>query len=207
MTVDRRAVLSVAKSDAADRTRLLRQWEEEFSQGRQREQERRAFEAEQLAKGLVKYRGGWISPHELALVAARQQLDEARRREAQAQRERDEEAQRLTARISELEAEQRRLELRLAQATRPVVVPSPWLIHQWPVRHLSGPALLRDEQGNLLRRRRHDGHDYVVAPDGRHLDLQPHDGHLAMTDEHGEHHDVHPVARRWPQGVVIHGSE
>ena len=158
MMLDRRAVTAITRSDDADRARLLHQWEDEFSESQRQEQERQAFEASQAAKGLVRYRGAWINPNEMALIDAQHRLDEARQREAKLRREHEEEALRLADRISELEVEHRQLEQRLATATRRVVVvPSPLLIHQWH-RHLNGPNVLRDEQGGGLACRRHDGH-------------------------------------------------
>jgi len=188
VVLDRASLEGIDASMPAERQQLLAQWHEEFLAFEERETRRREFEAQQLARGLIFYRGQWVTQEELAAIKAKNAEDEERRRAAEeAERRRVEEAraqreaelQTLTERLRSMREEQLRLQ-------QEIISLRCWLA-QPPA--LVG-AFIRDEQGNLLRVQTHDGHFFIATPDGTHADLQTHDGHVSFTDQHGVHHDV-----------------
>jgi hypothetical protein len=186
VTFDRQALARVVRGDDQIRERLLSAWRREFLEDQQREHKRRAFEAAQRARGLVRYKGEWITREELAFVREEQRRRERQRREEEAQRAAEEEAKRVAQRLQALEEEHRRLQQQLLVRQRLWVVPESVI-----VRH-HHPKLFRDEHGNLMRVREHDGHQFFTTTDGQHVNLESHDGHFAFTDAQGIHHDLEP---------------
>jgi len=180
VTLDREAVMSIVRGDEPEHERLLSDWREQFLASQERERQRKALEARQRERGLVKHNGEWLTREELAV------LQEQARREAQARQEREqreEEANRLRA----LEEEIRRLRQQVAERRYLVVTHDVFAL---PRRK---PGLIQDEHGNLIHVGEHEGHRFFTMTDGTHVDLQPHDGHLAFTDEQGLHRDLTSV--------------
>lgn len=178
VTLDRRSVVSITNAGPPARRQLRDRWRKEFADAQARTQTRAAFEASQRAKGLVKYRGGWVTPEAVALVEA-EQLKRERARHA-------EETQHLTQRLEALEASQALLERQLADQRRL------WLSR--PIVMLGrGPNRFKDQQRNIIRVRDRGGAPFLVTTDGTRLHLQVHDGHLAFTDAQGLHHDLTPA--------------
>ena len=192
VSVDRSSVVSIARAGKEENQRLLGQWRRDFLSDQQRERKRIAFEAAQRAKGLVMYKGSWISQTELASIQAKQKEEEVRKereaREEAAKRSAEEETRRTERRIQALEEENLRLQQQAVTRRELLVVPNTVVIHH------HDPNLFRDERGNLIRIEEHEGHKFFTTTDGRHVDLQSHDGHLSFTDERGIHHDLERAA-------------
>lgn len=192
VTLERVVVVEIARGSADEHERLLVRWHEEFLSSQTRERERRAFDTAQRERGLVKYRGQWIIPEELALIREEAAREAARReRQQREQQQLEEELNRLAQRLQALEEENQRL--RNAAGRQPAVfVPSGFFLHDHQLVHRD-PRFFRDEHGNLLRVGAHDGHRFLTTPDGEHRDVQVHGDHLAFSDEQGSHHDLERV--------------
>jgi hypothetical protein len=196
-TLERAVVVSIAKESAEDHQRLLSQWEEDYLDGQRRQQQERAFEAEQRARGMVKYRGEWISAESLTSLLTQQASNE--QQIMNELREREEESRRMLRRLQDLEQENQRLGRQLTEERRTWIsgplITTPFLVRSDRAFHRRHDRqVVRDEHGNLLRVREHDGHKFFTTPDGTHVDLQLHDGHLAFRDESGIHHDVNRLS-------------
>ncbi len=184
LTVDKKWVVSIVRSDEQSRRRLLDQWRQEFVDDQQREQQRRAFEAAQHDKGLVHYLGQWITRDELAAITAYHQaqtVSDERRRQSQ-------EIERLTQRITALEEENQRLQQQLTERPSVVVVP--------PTTVEYGARIDRfvvDEHGNRLRVRWHDGHECFTGPHGTHTTIRFNSGRWLFNDSDGVAHEVVPA--------------
>ena len=191
VTVDRSSVVSVTRGDKKDNERLLGQWRRDFLVDQKRERKRATFEAAQRAKGLVMYKGSWISQAELASIQAKQKEEQARKereaREEAAKRSAEEEARRTERRIQALEEENLRLQRQAVTRQELLIVPTPLIVHH------DESNRFQDERGNLIRVEEHEGHKFFTTTDGRHVDLQSHNGHLSFTDERGIHHDLERV--------------
>ena len=187
VSLEKVAIVSIARGDAQDHRRLRSHWQEEFLADQHRERERAAFEAAQRARGLTLYNGKWMTREEQVRIKEEQANQERLQREAAAKRAAEEEAQRTAQRLQALEEENRRLQY---LATQPRFW---WVPQDLIIRHHDHTNLLKDEQGNLIRVQEHDGHKFFTTTDGKHVDLQSHDSHLAFTDEQGIHHDLEPV--------------
>lgn len=196
VVLDRDSIASIHPAEKPERERLLAQWKEEHRAYLEQEERRRQFDIDQRAKGFILYDGQWMTKEEVAVIQeksadkkARRKLEEdlkqerlARKREEEERQSNEEELRTLNHRLRAMQEEQLRLQqeitaLRYALTTRPLLP-------------IGVPDFVRDEQGNLLRVRSHDGHLSVATPDGGHADLQLHNGHLSFTDHHGQHHDV-----------------
>ena len=194
VVLDRASIAEIVPSTEPERKRLLIQWKEEHQAFLDQEEQRRKFEAEQRAKGLVLYDGEWMSREAVAAIKAQtvaeeqrhkletalKQEQEARKREEAERKAREDELKALSERLRTMQEEQLRLQQEIV-ALRCSLARPPFVI---------GSEFVRDEQGNLLRVRAHAGHLFVETPDGVHADLQVHGDHLSFTDHHGIHHDV-----------------
>lgn len=178
VTIDREAIVEIVREDDKVHKHRLAQWREEHLLLQQRERERRAFEAAQRERGLVRYQGQWIAQEESGLIK-----EEGAQKEQELQ---EEQLQLLTQRIQALEEENRRLRGELDRRQQ-LIIPLGFLIHHHP-HHQPNP--FTDEQGNLIRVQEHEGHKFFTAPDGKHVDVKSHESHLAFTDEAGIHHDL-----------------
>ena len=191
VTVDRSSVVSIARAGKEGNQPLLRHWRRDFLADQQREHKRAAFEAAQRAKGLVMYKGSWISQTELASIQAKQKEEQLQKereaREEAAKQAAEEETKRTERRIQALEEENLRLQRRVTRQEL-LIVPNTIIFHH------NDPNLFQDERGNLIRVEEHEGHQFFTTTDGKHVDLQSHDGHLAFTDERGIHHNLERVA-------------
>ncbi len=201
VVLDRETVLEVERSSDEERSELLAGWREEHEAFKQREERERAFEEGQRAKGLILYRGEWITRQELAAASAQAAANEEKRRHAEDDLSRREaEQQRKEAELNRREAELTELTQRLRQMQeeqlrlqQEIYSLRGLLAHAF-VRPAS-PRFVKDAQGNLLRVRSDNGQLFVTAPDGTSAQLQAHDGHLSFTDHHGAHQDVQEVHR------------
>ncbi len=187
VSLEKAAVVSIARGDVEDHQRLRSDWRKEFLADQQRDRARAAFEAAQRARGLTRYKGKWITQEELALIKEEQATQERLQREAAATRAAEEEAQRTAQRLQALEEENQRLQYLV---NRPRVWLAPGEV---VVRHHDHPNLVKDEQGNLIHVQEQNGQNFFITTDGKHVDLQSHESHLAFTDERGIHHDLVPV--------------
>lgn len=176
-------IVSIEPGTEVSHRELLARWETEYEGAQERERVREAFEQAQLAKGLVRYRGRWLTREEFVRIEDARALEEKLRL-------REDEARRAAERLEAVQRENQRLQQELTRERyrlrQPLIVPHPFRRHHR--RHF-----VRDEQGNLLRSGKHDGHQFFISPDGRHIDLEPHGAHLAFVDEEGIHHDVQRV--------------
>ncbi len=155
----RSSVESIQPGTLAEHAALRDEWRRSFDAAQQRQQTRVELEQAQRARGLVLYRGGWITGAELA------QIEEARAAQ-RALRAQQQQTEQLAARLSAIEQQNAALRQQLAQTpTFPTVVISR------PVAVLGHPGFITDDQGNLLRLRHHEHHDFVVTSSGRHVDL------------------------------------
>lgn len=179
--LDRAAVSSVERASEEDNQQLLDAWRRAERTVKDARREREALEADQRAKGLVKHKGRWITKEELAAITEQ----EAR---AERERQREAEAERTAQLIQALQEENRRLQDLVAEHQRQILYWRGLVHHQ---QH--DPHLFRDEQGNLLRVQRHEGHPFFVAPDGKHVDLQSQEGALTFTDSQGARRTLEPA--------------
>lgn len=193
VVLDRPSIAAIDAANDKQRKQLLGQWHEEYLAFQERDRKNKAFEARQLARGLVLHQGQWVTPEELTAMKAqakaaeeehrkRQEAEERLRNEQQERKAREEELQALTERIRTMQLEQLRLQQEISSLKYLLVRPD-FLLE-------TGTQFVRDAQGNLLRVKRHDGHLFVVPSDGAHADLQVHGDHLSFTDRQGTHHDV-----------------
>lgn len=185
VSLSRAEVVRIERSDTEERQRVIAQWRDEFLATQQRQQEERAFEAEQHAKGLVRYRGAWVTEEELAAIKDDRVRKEQERTEEAARQQREEETRRLAERVQALEEERLRLERALTYRS--------WYgaNHAIIIRH-PRPGRFRDDHGNLLRVQTHDGHRFFTETDGQHVDVEEHGDHLSFVGTDGVHHDLHP---------------
>ncbi len=184
LTIDRDAVTEIARGDALRHEQLLARWQIETDDAKRGEEARRQFDAEQRARGLVKYGGRWVHPRTLQRAAARRR----EHRELQAR------VRRLNQRLGAVEEENRRLRRDVTTARMQPRLLGPFVVrHERRPPRPQPPGLLVDEHGNFLRVRRHDDHPFVMATDGTHLDAEPHGDHLAFTDARGRHRDLQQV--------------
>ena len=193
VTVDRSSVVSVTRGGKEDNARLLGQWRRDFLVDQNRERKKSSFEAAQRAKGLVMYKGSWISQAELASIQSKQKEEQTRKekeaREEAARRAAEEEAKRTERRIQALEEENLRLRQQTVTRQELLIVPNTVIVHPHHDHNL-----FRDERGNLIRVEEHEGHQFFTTTDGKHVDVQSHDGHLVFTDERGIRHDLEQAA-------------
>jgi len=185
MTVSREFVNEIVREDAAVNDARLERWRAEHEEARIRQEARDAFEAEQRAKGLVKYQGDWITPDALGAIRD----EESRKELARLERQLEE----LTDRLEALETENQALRHDLEQ--RPIFVfPQTELIRRSHDER-RGRLLYRDEQGNLIRVQEEGGRKFFLEPDGTRVDLDEHGEHLTFTDSTGTHRDLTPARR------------
>lgn len=193
-------VKSIESSTEAERQQLLKEWRDTFQAFQEREERRRAFEAEQTVKGLVQHRGEWVTPEELSAIRAgakaaeeerreRAQVEQQLKRETEVRQRLEGELRDVTQRLRSVQEEQLRLQQEVSSLRYLLGVD--FLRHAHPRHEI--PTLLRDAQGHLLRVQPHEGHLSVVTPDGTHGDLQIHDDRFSFTDPSGRHHDLEPV--------------
>ncbi len=188
VSLSRAEVVQIERSSEEERQRVIAQWRDQFLTARQREQEERAFSAAQQAKGLVRYRGTWVTEEELTAIKGDRARKERERKEEVARQQREEDTRRLAERVQALEEERLRLERALTY--RSWCLANPVLI----IRHRQAD-LFEDEQGNLARVGTHEGHRFLTTSDGRHVDLEEHGDHLAFLGTDGTHHDLHPAGQ------------
>jgi hypothetical protein len=182
--LDRGIIHGVVLEDRELNQERLERWQRDHAALRQREQDREAFEAEQQAKGLVKQGTQWVSLEALALL-----------KEEEAKRERQEltrQLAELTERIRLLEAENRALR---EEASRPMIVREFVPVHsglvvQHQQTHRRAGSLFRDDQGRVVRVRRHGDHRSFTTADGTRVDLQFQNGRLGYTDPAGVRHEL-----------------
>jgi hypothetical protein len=193
VTLERVVAVEIVRGSADEHERLLVRWHEEFLSSQARERERRAFDTAQREQGLVKYRGQWVTPEELAFIREEVAREAARwQRQRRERKQLEEELNRLAQRLQALEEENQRLRNE-ASRQRVVIAPSGFFLHDHLVFKHHDSNLVRDEHGNLLQVSAHEGHRFVTMPTGEHVDLQGHGGHLAFTDDEGIHHDLDRV--------------
>ena len=70
-TIDAKEVQSIEYSDRPGHRSLRTRWAEEAQASSRRQQQQETFEAAQQRKGLVSYRGVWITDDELAQIQLR----------------------------------------------------------------------------------------------------------------------------------------
>lgn len=174
-------VVAVTEGTEKKHEGLISQWHAEYKESQERERAQEAFQLTQLARGLVLYKGGWISQSELIRIDELQSL----KKELKAQREGTEQARRELASLTQ---EVRRLRDELAQE-RTQLRSRVIFRHPFPSPH-PHDSFAKDKHGNLLRLRRSDGEKFFVSPDGRHVSLAQHNDHLAFADTEGEHQDL-----------------
>jgi len=200
MILDPGFVKAVEPSTEAERQQLLKEWRDAFQAFQEREQRRREFEEQQMAKGLLQHRGEWVTQEELAAIRAgakaagqerreRAQVEQQLKRETDMRQRLETELRDAADRMRRLQEEQARLQQEVASLRS--LLGAAFLHPRHPSRDV--PAVLRDEQGHLLRVQQHEGHLSVVTPDGIHGDLQLHDDRFSFTESSGKHHDLEPV--------------
>jgi hypothetical protein len=197
IVLDRASVASIEPSTDAERKALMTRWQLENEAYQKRDQRQREFEDQQIAAGLVQYRGQWVTREELEGIRnqAKAAADERRerelaekelKREAEARKRAEQELTSASERLRALQEEQVRLQqeissLRLLLARTAFVQ--------------TGPRFVRDANGNLLRIKTHDNHRFVETPDGAHNDLTVENGVWSYTDGAGVRHEVKPTTR------------
>lgn len=188
--LDREAIATIEAADEPARQHLLAQWQQEFRQAQEREQQRQEFEAAQRAKGLVEYQGRWVTPQEVAAIKEEQVEAQRRRKEEQERQRAEAEAQARQAEIQELIEQLHTLQVEQARLQEELAHQRLWLRHVPVLINQCDPNLVRDAQGNLMRLQAHEGHRFLVTPDGRHVDVQAHADHLSFLDDRGRHQDL-----------------
>ncbi len=178
LTLDRAVVEKIDGGSDADHAQLRAEWERADRNVKARAREREAFEAAQREKGMVKHQGQWITQAELE---AMQQHEERLAEE----RAREEETQRTEQLIQALQEENERLQ-ELVQVLQREMMRRPVVLRP-------DAGLFQDEQGNLLRIREHEGHAFVISPEGSHIDLQPKGHAFTYTDQNGTQHTLVPA--------------
>jgi len=133
--VKRASVTSVSRETDLERQRRVIAWRREFEADEERDQARRAVEAQQRAQGLMVFEGQWVTPEYVAEVRERRRVDEAHdRAEALRRDELQSHMERLARRVEGLEAENRRLRVDLLKRERQriIVVPQPFVVRPHP---------------------------------------------------------------------------
>ena len=187
VVLDRASIAAVERGTAEDHRRMLAQWQQEFLSAQQREQERLAFEAAQMAKGLIQYQGRWVTEEELEANKAklaeagrhRREEEEQMKREREARQQREKEVQALTQRLQVLQAEHQQLEQELAHQRA-------WFARIRFIAEPCAPHLLAEEQRSRW---------FLSTSDGRRVDVQVHGDHLAFTDDRGIHYDFQHIGQ------------
>ena len=182
VTLDREDVLSAVRSSDQENSHRLRQWRKEFLEDQARQRKRDSFEAFQKRRGLVPYEGEWVSPEEKS-------------RREQKKKETEEAKQKPRFEIPPVEAipppiTQPAPPQRIIAGDKVFILPRSGFVIQ---RQNRDPTLYKDERGNLIRVRKHEGHKFFTTTEGVHVDLESHGGHLFFNDKEGTHHDLEPV--------------
>ena len=196
VVLDRASVIKVDRSSEADRQALLSQWQQEDRDFKEQQRQQHEFEESQQAKGLVLYRGRWVTQEELASIKAgvkaaeaerkkREEVEQALQREVESRKSLEGELHTLTDRLRTMQEEQ----LRLQQEIRSLR----FVLGQGFLARRQHPDFVRDEHGNLLRVQTQDGHTFVQLPDGTRSEVQSQDGRLRYTDRSGTQHEVQSV--------------
>ncbi len=122
MTIDRREVAGIDRADPEANHRLMDAWQQKRRADERKQQEQAEFEDKQRAKGLVKYKGEWLTKEEIELIRSKQ----AERERQQMQ----EEIASLRQRIMLLEYDNQRLRQELDDRRQRFYVTPPQLIIQ-----------------------------------------------------------------------------
>ncbi len=77
LVLNRASVIGIERSSEADRQALLSQWRQEDLAFKEQQRQQREFEEHQQAKGLVLYRGRWVTQEELVSIKGNIQEAEA----------------------------------------------------------------------------------------------------------------------------------
>ena len=200
LILDPSFVTAIEPSTEPERRQLLAEWRNTFQAFQEREQRRRDFEEQQVAKGLVQHRGQWVTQEELTAIKAgamsaeqehraRAQAEQQLQRETDVRQKLEAELREATQRLRSLQEEQVRLQQEMSSLH--YLLGAAFLQPHPPFPRI--PTVLRDAQGHLLRVQQHEGHLSVVTPDGTHGDLQMQDDRFSFTDPSGTHHDLEPV--------------
>ena len=183
VTLDQEDVLSVVRSSDQENNRRLRQWRQDFLADQERQRKRESFEAFQKRRGLIQYEGEWVA-------------QEQKERREQKKKEAAEAKQKAPFEIPPVEVipppvTQSAPPQRIIAGDKVFILPRNGIVVHH--HHFHDPTIFRDEQGNLLRVREHEGHKFFRTTEGKHVDLESHDGRLSFTDEAGIHRDLEPV--------------
>lgn len=95
IVLDQASVVKIEMAQDAERKALLDRWHEEHEAFKSRDERQRAFEESQRAKGLIFYRGDWVTREEVASIKAdirNAEAERAKREAAEASLRREEEA-------------------------------------------------------------------------------------------------------------------
>ena len=197
--LDRASVLKIEMAENPERKAMLDHWRETYETFKTREERERVFEESQRAKGLVLYRGDWVTKEELALIKAKVESTEAERAKREAAEQslkREEEARKklemelsgVTDRLRSLQEEQIRLQQEIASLRGLLARRRA----RWPVpRRL--PRAVRDPQGNVLRVVTDASGTLVELADGNRCELAFDGASYNYVDASGAVHVVQPV--------------
>ena len=199
VVLDRASLKAIERSDEKDRQALLARWREEDQAFKEREERERAFEESQRAKGLVFYRGQWVTKEEVEGIKAgvraadeeRHKREEAERQLKQGQEAREKletELRALTERLRDMQQEQLRLQQEIT-SLRQVIIQR----DQWRRRFSHIPLVVRDQFGNLLQVIVVDHGPVIELPDGSRCDLDVDGNRFTYIDHAGIHHQVELV--------------
>lgn len=196
--LDRETVVKIDTVDEAARTALLNRWHEDYQAFRKRDERQQAFEESQRAKGLVFYRGEWLTKEEVQAIktdlrhaeaerAKREAAEESLKREEEVRKKLEGELAALTQRLQGMQVEQARLQQEITSLRQLLSRRH----RRWPLPR-RWPRFVRDPGGRILRVAVDASGTAVELTDGTRCELVFDGATYSYIDRNGVVHSVEP---------------